>query len=129
MLQYRGNNAASERKGDSLCGLRPSGCCQGVDLTCFGCHPELLDMGIPCEQQSVHEKYQSQHSQLINLQQSQRRESTRDCFCDTSCIVFEDCCDDHYECGFGGGYDGTDTTYTTTSTVPYVSMFNQGSDC
>ena len=129
MFQYRGKNAASkfklenpERKGESLCGIRPTGCCQGVDLECFGCHPELLEMGIPCEQQSIHEKYQSQQ-----FQSDQRRESARDCFCDTSCILFGDCCDDHYECGFGGGYDGTDTTYTTT--VPYVSIFNQGSDC
>ena len=42
--------------------------------------PGLLDMGIPCEKQPT-----STHS-------PQRR----DCFCDTSCILFEDCCDDHF---------------------------------
>ena len=136
MLQYRGKNAASkfklensERKGESLCGIRPTGCCQGVDLECFGCHPELLEMGIPCEQQSIHEAYQSRvlENSSQHLTSDQRRESTRDCYCDTSCIVFEDCCDDHYECDFWDGYNYTDTTYTTT--VPYVSMLNQGSDC
>ena len=93
VLQYRGNNAASklkqenplsERKGESLCSIRPLGCCDGVDLQCFGCHPGLLDMGIPCGQQPIHDEYSSL-----------RRESTRDCFCDRSCLVFDDCCDDH----------------------------------
>ena len=85
VLQYRGKNATSkfklenpERKGESLCSIL--GCCPGVDLQCFGCHPGLLDMGIPCEKQPT-----STHS-------PQRR----DCFCDTSCILFEDCCDDHF---------------------------------
>ena len=85
VLQYRGKNAISkfklenpERKGESLCSIL--GCCPGVDLQCFGCHPGLLDMGIPCEKQPT-----STHS-------PQRR----DCFCDTSCILFEDCCDDHF---------------------------------
>ena len=89
VLQYRGKNAASkinlERKGESLCSIRPSGCCNGVDLECFGCHPGLLDMGIPCGQQPIHDEYSSL-----------RQESTRDCFCDSSCIVFDDCCDDHF---------------------------------
>ena len=93
VLQYRGNNAASkfkpenpvsERKGESLCSIRPLGCCDGVDLECFGCHPGLLDMGIPCSQQPTHDEYSSS-----------RRESTRDCYCDRSCLVFGDCCDDH----------------------------------
>ena len=84
MLQYRGKNAKSntfevpERKGESLCSIL--GCCPGVDLQCYGCHQGLLDMGIPCDQQPI-----STHS-------PQRR----DCFCDTSCILFEDCCDDHF---------------------------------
>ena len=85
MLQYRGKNAASifklenpARLGESLCSI--SSCCQGVDLECFGCHPGLLDMEIPCEEQPAE----------INLTQY------RDCFCDTSCILFEDCCNDHF---------------------------------
>ena len=85
MLQYRGKNAASEfyfensvRQGESLCSI--SGCCSGVDLECFGCHPGLLEMGIPCEEQPT----------------ETNATVYRDCFCDTSCILFEDCCDDHF---------------------------------
>ena len=37
-------------------------------------------MGIPCEQQPTHHKVSPR----------------RDCFCDTSCIIFADCCDDHF---------------------------------
>ena len=37
-------------------------------------------MGIPCEQQPT----------------STKEPKRRDCFCDTSCILFEDCCDDHF---------------------------------
>ena len=42
-------------------------------------------MGIPCGQQPVHDEYSSLRS-----------ESTRDCFCDSSCILFDDCCGDHF---------------------------------
>ena len=86
MLQYRGKNAISKfqlenpaRHGESRCSI--SGCCDGVDLECFGCHPGLLYIqGIPCEQQTTE----------TNATQG------RDCFCDTSCIIFDDCCDDHF---------------------------------
>ena len=104
MLQYRGNNAASklklERKGESLCGIRPSGCCNGVDLECFGCHPGLLAIGIPCGQQPIQDEYKGRvlENSSENFQSEQRRESTRDCFCDKSCVNFDDCCDDYSEC-------------------------------
>ena len=85
MLQYRGKNASSkfkienqERLGESLCSL--NGCCPNVDISCFGCNPGLLDMGIPCEEQPT----------------AQNETQYRDCFCDTSCILFGDCCDDHF---------------------------------
>ena len=81
MLQYRGENAKlknQERKGESRCYI--SGCCEGIDKQCFGCHPGLLAMGIPCEQQPT------------SVTETQRR----DCFCDEICILFEDCCDDHF---------------------------------
>ena len=129
MLQYRGKNAASkfklenpERKGESLCGLRPSGCCQGVDLECFGCHPGLLAMGIACEQQPIHDEYKSRilGNSLENFQAEQRRESTRDCFCDKSCVNFEDCCDDYSECD--------DYTWQTTEYCKPVD-FNSKSSC
>ena len=90
VLQYRGNNAASkfklenpERKGESLCAIRPSGCCDGIGLECYGCHPGLLEMGIPCEQQPTNSSE--------NSQSEQRSGSFRDCFCDQSCIIFGDC--------------------------------------
>ena len=54
MLQYRGKNAISkfkndnqEKTGQSLCSIL--GCCSGVDLECWGCHPGLLAMGMPCD--------------------------------------------------------------------------------
>ena len=104
MLQYRGKNAISKfqlenpaRLGESLCSI--SGCCDGVNIECFGCHPGLIDMGIPCELQPT-ETNATQY---------------RDCFCDTSCILFEDCCDDH----FGACAD----TY-----LSIVSMLNRESD-
>ena len=85
MLQYRGKNAISkfkndnqEKTGQSLCSIL--GCCSGVDLECWGCHPGLLAMGMPCEEQPT-----ETNSPL-----------RRDCFCDASCILFEDCCDDHF---------------------------------
>ena len=127
MLQYRGKNAASkfkletsERKGESLCTIRPSGCCQGVDLECFGCHPGLLAMGIPCEQQPIHDEYKSRvmGNSSENFQSEQRRESTRDCFCDKSCVNFDDCCDDYSEC----------TSWQTTEYCKPVD-FNSKSSC
>ena len=85
VLQYRGKNAISkfkddnqEKTGQSLCSIL--GCCSGVDLECWGCHPGLLAMGMPCEEQPT-----ETNSPL-----------RRDCFCDASCILFEDCCDDHF---------------------------------
>ena len=128
VLQYRGNNAATKfkqenpvfvRKGESLCSMRPSGCCSGVDLECFGCHPGLLDMGIPCERQPIHEEYKNLRvleNSSTNFQSDQRRESTRDCFCDTSCKLFDDCCDDHDECEY------PDTTKPDVSISPMFSV-------
>ena len=109
MLQYRGKNAISKfqlenpaRHGESRCSI--SGCCDGVDLECFGCHPGLLYIqGIPCEQQTTE----------TNATQG------RDCFCDASCIIFDDCCDDHY----GGACTSTIYGY-----LSIVSMFNREID-
>ena len=77
-----------------------------MNLQCFGCHPGLLEMGIPCDQQPINEEYSSE-------QIEQRSDLTRDCFCDYSCKLFGDCCDDHDECDF------------SDSTDPDVSMFYQ----
>ena len=108
VLQYRGKNAISkfksenpERGGDSLCSIL--GCCHGVDLECYGCHPGLLAMGIPCDQQLYYGACKG----------GCQEEQSRDCFCDTSCIIFEDCCNDH----FGACAELYD-----------VRMFNQESD-
>ena len=83
---------------------------------CFGCHPGLLDMGIPCEQQEVHDEYKSvwensYQNFYTDDYTEQRSESTRDCYCDVSCTIFGDCCGDHYGCTWG------------FSTEPDVSMF------
>ena len=90
VLQYRGKNAISkfksenpERRGESLCSIK--GCCHGVNLECWGCHPGLLAMGIPCDQQPAG-----------GCKGGCKEQQRRDCFCDTSCIIFEDCCDDHF---------------------------------
>lgn len=76
----------TERIGVSLCALRtadmgPGQCCPGVDLHCYGCNPNLIALGIPCEDQEL-----SKIGANIN---------GRDCFCDSSCQDFRDCCSDH----------------------------------
>jgi len=81
---HRGPSTRSTRRGNSLCELRSTEtgiapCCDQIDLECFGCHPVLLSMGITCSQQTT----------------SNKESDRRDCFCDSSCILFEDCCDDH----------------------------------
>ena len=48
----------TERIGVSLCALRtedmgPGQCCPGVDLHCYGCNPNLIALGIPCEDQEL----------------------------------------------------------------------------
>ena len=64
----------------SSCKLRGS-CCTGVDLDCYGCNPVLLSNGIPCEQQkSIHPEDATAETQ---------KENARDCFCDTSCMLFQ----------------------------------------
>ena len=57
-------------------------------------------MGIPCGQQPIHDEYKGRilENSSENFQSEQRRESTRDCFCDVSCVNFDDCCDDYSEC-------------------------------
>jgi len=76
------------RHGASQCSLRteqmtPGQCCPGTDLQCYGCNPNLIELGIGCEDQKI----QKLGSDIVG----------RDCFCDSSCIVFRDCCDDHAE--------------------------------
>ena len=72
------------RHGNSLCSIRsrdPIGqCCDGVDPECFGCNPNLLDQGLQCDDQPI---------------SADGGNNFRDCFCDQSCLVFDDCCDDH----------------------------------
>merc|ERR1711911_541217 len=92
------------RQGNSLCSLRSNDpqfqCCDGVDLQCYGCNQHLLNKG------------QKRDDQTASTTQTHRR----DCFCDTSCIVFEDCCDDHpVTCK--RLYDDPETTTSTTTTT------------
>ena len=78
-----GANGSAVRQGNSLCSLRSISkadqCCDGVDLECFGCNPLLFTNGQLCEDQTTNHAFAER----------------RDCFCDSSCILFEDCCDDH----------------------------------
>jgi len=102
------------RAGTSSCGLRGNDvseqCCNDVDLNCYGCHPTLMAMGIACDKQTI------KSTDTIK----------RDCFCDSSCILFGDCCDDHIDiCKhlYGPGtLAGTTTTGGfTTNTFPTTS--------
>lgn len=101
------------RAGTSACALRGATpveqCCDDVDLNCYGCHPTLLAMGIACIEQTV------KSAEPIK----------RDCFCDSSCILFGDCCDDHeVTCKhlYGTGTTATpDTTVDPTSTTDYTT--------
>ena len=75
-------------KGTAACDIREFGgednnCCEGIVLTCFGCHPNLLALGIPCRDQDS------------NPVDSVPGVDLRDCFCDSSCIKWGDCCEDH----------------------------------
>lgn len=116
-LALGNNDEQTERKGKSSCALRSgNSCCPGVDLTCFGCNPFLLDEKIPCSKQPTRtgtEEGLPQHA--------------RDCYCDSSCIQFNDCCDDHKDICRMLYTDQTttttttSTTSTTTSTTPTTS--------
>lgn len=77
---------AFERQGSSRCNLRtddmfPGQCCPGIDLQCYGCNPKLIKLGIDCEDQAVSKV----GTNIVG----------RDCFCDASCTLFDDCCEDH----------------------------------
>ena len=76
-------------------------CCASVDLKCFGCSPIHLAKGIECKDQTF---AMSLHNAPVH-----------DCFCDLSCIQFEDCCHDHEEtCAHL--YQEVPTQSTTNST-------------
>ena len=99
----------AERIGVSLCALRttdmgPGQCCPGVDLQCYGCNPNLLALGIQCEDQALSKL----GTNIVG----------RDCFCDASCQDFRDCCSDHTEtCPELTTLKPTTATTTTTTTT------------
>ena len=71
-----------DRNGKSLCATRPKKkCCEGSVPSCFGCNPVLLEMGTPCNEQTINPIFFER----------------RDCFCDRFCIKMGDCCQDHQE--------------------------------
>ena len=76
------------RKGNSLCSLRSDystlQCCDGVDPECYGCNLDLLIEGQACDDQPTSAEITSAGDHF------------RDCFCDESCLLFGDCCDDHF---------------------------------
>ena len=82
-MGYGDVGSLTARQGTSLCSLRSTDpkfqCCDNVDLQCYGCNQNLLAQGEKCDDQTV----------------SASATDKRDCFCDQSCIIFSDCCDDH----------------------------------
>ena len=82
-MGYGDVGSLTARQGSSLCSLRSTDpkfqCCDNVDLQCYGCNQNLLAQGEKCDDQTV----------------SASATDKRDCFCDQSCIIFSDCCDDH----------------------------------
>ena len=81
--------------GQSLCDLRNAkSCCNGVDLTCYGCNPNLSS-SVSLKQKMARKKncfsFQCDSQPLID----QSNPVGRDCFCDEGCILMNDCCDDH----------------------------------
>ena len=105
--QTNGTHGFAARSGTSLCSLRspskPDQCCEGINLECFGCNPVLLSDGQKCVDQTTNSAF----------------EQRRDCFCDSSCILYEDCCSDHIvTCAHLYSTEPlTSTTTTTTSTT------------
>lgn len=75
------------RTGEALCKLREleemNVCCDGISLHCYGCNPNLLALGIKCEDQPTAKV----GTGIVG----------KDCFCDESCRDFKDCCDDYDE--------------------------------
>ena len=82
-MGYGDVGSLTARQGTSLCSLRSTDpkfqCCDNVDLQCYGCNQNLLAQGEKFDDQTV----------------SASATDKRDCFCDQSCIIFSDCCDDH----------------------------------
>merc|ERR1712227_361163 len=93
---FQARNAAylersgTQRRGSASCALRGDNpleqCCDGVNLQCFGCSEALLDQNMKCANQPT-----APSGQLV------APNTARDCYCDSSCIMFNDCCDDHPE--------------------------------
>ena len=62
--------------------LKEGKCCAGADWECFGCNPVLLGQGQSCIYQTADSHIETE---------------SRDCACDSGCILFGDCCDDHVD--------------------------------
>ena len=88
-----GASCASRSSSSSLC---PSGspdcddhlCCLEMGGDCYGCIPELVQIGIPCYRQPTVDKTEWTSSITDGY-------GKRDCFCDQACEGFGDCCFDH----------------------------------
>lgn len=88
-----GASCASRSSSSSLC---PSGspdcddhlCCLELGGDCYGCIPELVQIGIPCYRQPTVDKTEWTSSITDGY-------GKRDCFCDQACEGFGDCCFDH----------------------------------
>ena len=65
-------------------------CCAGIDLWCHGCNPVLHADGQECEDQT-------EVNSNWSFWSKSNSDLYKDCFCDTSCIFYEDCCEDHFD--------------------------------
>ncbi|CAG5094877.1 Oidioi.mRNA.OKI2018_I69.XSR.g13931.t1.cds [Oikopleura dioica] len=84
-----GASCASRSSSESLC---PSGPVDNINMgsDCYGCVPELVEIGIPCYRQPTINKAEWTSSITDGY-------GKRDCFCDQACESFGDCCFDHKE--------------------------------
>jgi len=98
LIERGGQEDVEMKSGTAKCYLREQDghppCCPSIDLECFGCNQDMLNQGIPCIEQTT---------DIL-------RPVHRDCFCDSSCILFNDCCSDHK--------DTCSSLYTTTTPEP-----------
>ena len=98
------------RTGAALCALRENDdvCCDGISLHCYGCNPNLLALGVKCEDQPVAKV----GTGIVG----------KDCFCDESCRDFRDCCDDYDElCPDPDSTQRPDSTKSTTTSTTTTS--------
>ena len=87
----------TRKESQALCSARGNGqaeqCCDNIDIECLGCNPSLSKIGIVSRifKYPISRNFKPCNEQTTEADQLLRR----DCFCDSSCILFDDCCEDH----------------------------------